>query len=114
MTQGDPLPSLTATLSGFVNGETLSSSDVTGSPSCTTTATSTSPVGTYPVTCTVGSLSSSDYSFSVVGQGTLTISTTGSTATTSIAWVGGPILVGQPVTLVGSLFSHWGHPQPRR
>ena len=50
------LPTLTATITGFVNGETLATSDVTGSPSLNTSATSSSPVGTYPITVTVGTL----------------------------------------------------------
>ena len=58
MRPGDPLPPLTATLSGFVNGEAFATSDLTGSPSCTTTATASSPVGTYPITCTLGTLAS--------------------------------------------------------
>jgi hypothetical protein len=45
-------PNLTPTpgdYSGFVNGDT--SANLTTQPSCTTTATSTSPPGHYPVTC---------------------------------------------------------------
>jgi hypothetical protein len=41
-------PALTATISGFVAGQTLATSGVTGSPSCTTTATTASPGGSYP------------------------------------------------------------------
>ena len=41
---------------GFVNGETLATSDVTGSPACSTTAVTTSPVSgsPYPITCSRG------------------------------------------------------------
>lgn len=70
---GAPLPPLTATLSGFVNGDTATSSDVTGTPSCTTTAASSSPVGTYPITCTIGTLSSNNYEFTTFIGGTLRI-----------------------------------------
>jgi hypothetical protein len=42
-------PPLTATYSGFVNGET--SSVLSGVLNCTTTATTTSPAGSYPITC---------------------------------------------------------------
>ncbi len=66
----DPL--LDATITGFVNGEDLNSSDVTGDPVCTTTATTSSPVGTYPITCAIGTLASNNYSFTFAG-GTLTI-----------------------------------------
>src|SRR5207245_2533491 len=40
-------PPLTATTTGFKNGETLATSGVTGSPSLTTSATTTSSVGSY-------------------------------------------------------------------
>ena len=43
------MPAVTAGYSGFVNGDTASVLD--GAPTCTTTATSTSPVGTYPTSC---------------------------------------------------------------
>jgi hypothetical protein len=64
-------PTLTATLSGFINGDTAGGS-TTGAPSCTTTATPASPPGTYPITCRLGSLASADYGFRFVG-GTLTV-----------------------------------------
>ncbi len=50
MTYGSSPPAVTATYSGFVNGDTPAS--LTTAPTCTTTATSTSPAGTYPTTCT--------------------------------------------------------------
>ncbi len=58
------IPALTTAFSGFMNGATATSSDVTGLPSCTTTATHTSPAGSYPITCAVGTLSSDNYIFS--------------------------------------------------
>ena len=48
-TYGGTVPTITASYSGFVNGQ--SSSVVTGT-TCSTTATATSPVGSYPSTCT--------------------------------------------------------------
>jgi len=45
---GGPLPKLTASYSGFVNGD--SSSSLTTQPKLSTTATTTSPPGTYPIT----------------------------------------------------------------
>ena len=65
-------PAFTAAISGFVNGQTLPTSGVTGSPDCVTTATLVSPAGTYPITCSIGTLSSSAYSFAFA-PGTLTI-----------------------------------------
>ena len=44
----DP-PAITASYSGFVNGDSASS--LTTPPTCSTTATSSSPVGSYPSSC---------------------------------------------------------------
>ena len=67
-------PTLDATITGFVNGETLGTSDVTGAATCSTTAVPSSPVAgsPYPITCTVGTLASSNYSFTFA-PGLLTI-----------------------------------------
>jgi hypothetical protein len=70
---GQPLPPLTATIGGFVNGETLTTSGVTGNPSCTTAATAASPAGTYPIVCTQGTLAAANYRFASFSAGTLTI-----------------------------------------
>ena len=59
----DPLP---YQITGFQNGETLGTSGVSGSPDLTTTAVLASPVGTYPITCTVGTLAADNYSFTTV------------------------------------------------
>lgn len=48
MTQGGPVPPLTVSYSGFVNGDNASS--LTLPPIVTTTGTSLSPAGTYPIT----------------------------------------------------------------
>src|SRR5262249_54444826 len=58
-------------LSGFVGGETASV--VSGSASCSTTATAASPAGDYPITCTAGSLSAPGYVFDSFVAGTLTV-----------------------------------------
>jgi uncharacterized repeat protein (TIGR01451 family) len=70
---GENNPVFDASYSGFVNGETLATSGVSGVPSLTTTATATSPIGTYPITASIGTLTSLNYSF-VFANGTLTIS----------------------------------------
>ena len=44
---GSVLPSLSATITGFVNGDTQTA--VTGQPALTTTATSSYPAGSYPI-----------------------------------------------------------------
>ncbi len=64
------LPALTATTTGFVNGDPASV--VTGAPALSTTATSSSPAGSYPITATVGTLAAANYTFTF-GTGTLTI-----------------------------------------
>src|SRR3989442_14472760 len=58
-------PSLTYTITGFVNGDLASM--VSGTAICNTTATPLSGVGGYPITCTQGSLSATNYTFSFVG-----------------------------------------------
>jgi hypothetical protein len=73
MTYADPVPPLTYQIGGFVNGETLTNSDVAGQPILTATATSSSQSGAYPISVGLGNLSSSsDYSFRPV-DGTLTV-----------------------------------------
>jgi hypothetical protein len=96
MPYGSSLPALGSAISGFVNGQSLATSGVTGQSQCTTDATITSPVGTYPITCTAGSLASPDYSFEFA-PGTLTvsraptaISLSSLTATVSAKYSGAP------------------------
>jgi hypothetical protein len=89
-------PALTAAISGFVNGQTLATSGVTGGPACTTTATLVSPAGTYPITCSVGTLASAAYNFAfapgaltiVRGASSVTLATTTSVfeTTTPVTW----------------------------
>jgi sugar lactone lactonase YvrE len=70
-TYGSALPSpLQYAITGFVNGDTQSV--VSGAPVVGTTATSSSPVGAYPITATMGTLSASNYTFQFA-PGTLTI-----------------------------------------
>ena len=63
-------PVLTVTYSGFVNGE--DAGVLSGSPVLSTEAETNSPVGTYPITVSVGTLSNAHYSFSFT-NGTLTV-----------------------------------------
>ncbi len=70
---GSANPPLTATITGFVLGQNLATSGVTGTAACTTTAMVFSPGGNYPITCTVGSLAAANYSFGPFVPGTLTI-----------------------------------------
>lgn len=65
-------PPLTATTTGFKNGDTLATSGVTGSPLLSTTATTTSAVGSYPISASSGTLSAPNYAFAFT-DGTLSI-----------------------------------------
>ena len=69
---GEPIPALTATLSGFISGETLSTSDVEGAPECTTSG-NLDVAGSYPITCTIGTLTSETYEFENLVAGTLDV-----------------------------------------
>jgi hypothetical protein len=68
-------PTLGATITGFVNGD--SSSVVSGAPALATTANALSLPGTYPITIGAGSLSAVNYIFSFAG-GIYTVTFTGS------------------------------------
>jgi alpha-tubulin suppressor-like RCC1 family protein len=94
MNFGSAVPTLTSTITGFVNGQTLATSGVTGSSACTTTATSTSTSGSYPITCGPGTLSAGNYTFVFVA-GTLTVSSTKTLACLTIGSV--TVLAGQSV-----------------
>ncbi|NBX04535.1 MAG: hypothetical protein EBR18_00205 [Betaproteobacteria bacterium] len=69
---GSSNPTLTLTISGYVNGETYATGGLSGSASASTTATWLSPAGSYVISASTGSLAASNYSFSAV-DGVLTI-----------------------------------------
>ncbi len=69
---GRPNPPLTASYSGFVNGETLATSGVTGSPTLTTSAAAGSAPGLYLISVGLGTLAASNYNFQLV-NGILTV-----------------------------------------
>jgi hypothetical protein len=73
---GNLFTAFTATISGFVNGETLLSSGVTGAPSFSGNATTAINPGTYVITAASGTLSAANYDFppGAFTDGTLTIS----------------------------------------
>jgi hypothetical protein len=70
MPYGGPLPKLTGSYSGFVNGDT--SASLTAAPLLTTTATAASHVSGNPYSITVGRAVDTDYTISYV-PGTLTV-----------------------------------------
>ncbi len=63
MTYGGTTPAITASYSGFVNGDSATS--LTTAPTCSAAATASSPVGSYPSSCT-GAVDP-NYSFNYVG-----------------------------------------------
>jgi hypothetical protein len=71
-TPGVVPPISTYTIEGFVNGDTESTSNITGTPTLSTTATNKSRYGNYAIKGGVGSMSSPNYTF-VAGFSTLAI-----------------------------------------
>ncbi|HEX5503851.1 MAG TPA: MBG domain-containing protein, partial [Thermomicrobiales bacterium] len=65
-------PPLTATISGFVNGETLATSGVDGAPGLSTAATAGSGAGTYAIVPALGTLAARNYTFTFA-DGALTV-----------------------------------------
>ena len=63
-------PVFTASYSGFMNGQTATV--LSGSPVFSTTATSSSPAGLYPIYDSLGTLTAANYTFSFV-SGTLSV-----------------------------------------
>ena len=96
---GAPNPALTYQITGFVNGEILSSSGVTGTPALSTTAAAASNVGPYPITVETGTLASANYSFVFV-NGTLEITQAATTTTITNA-----AALGAPNTTVGQSYA---------
>jgi PKD repeat protein len=88
---GAPLPAFTASYQGFVNGDTAAS--LTTPPTFSTTATTSSPVGAYPIT--VGGATDANYTITFT-PGTLTVGHAG-TSTTVTPSVSSALL-GQSVT----------------
>lgn len=104
-TFGAPNPTFTATWTGFVGGQTFPSSGVTGTPAFSTNATLTSLPGTYAITPSLGSLSSSNYTFTFVA-GTLTVVPDGTTVTIAPTFtlhpVGATVSYGATVTFIAA------------
>jgi hypothetical protein len=67
---GTANPAFAATYSGFVNGDTTAV--LGGSPALSTTATTSSPVGTYPITVAQGGMTDANYTYVLV-PGTLKV-----------------------------------------
>ena len=94
-----PNPTLGWTASGFVDGDTVSV--LTTNPTCTTTATTTSLVGTYPITCS--GAAAMNYSFSYV-PGTLTV-LAATCHYISLSLSPSSVAAGETITVTGHLMS---------
>jgi hypothetical protein len=79
---GAAMPVLTATYSGFVNGD--GPAELSGAPSLSTPATSSSGVGAYVITVGPGTLSAANYTFTFV-DGVLTVTPAQLTVTADAA-----------------------------
>jgi len=93
-------PVFTVSYSGFINGESLTNSDVVGAPDLSTMADTNSPVGTYDITNLVGSLASTNYTFSLT-NGTLTVAVAAITVTANSA----SKVYGQSLSFAGTEFT---------
>jgi len=92
-------PAFTASYSGLVNSETASL--VQGTPGFSTSATSSSPVSSYAITPSLGSLTATNYSFTTFSNGTLTL--TKAAATNVVATSANPSPTGSNVTLTATV-----------
>ncbi len=88
-------PTFTGTVTGMVNGDTFTES-------FSTTATTTSAVGTYPITPTAAGTHLSDYTVTTT-NGTLTVSA--AISTTTLTASASAIIAGQPVTFTATVQS---------
>jgi hypothetical protein len=93
-------PMFTVTYTNFVNGETLGTSDVAGSPALSTGATTNSPVGVYDITNSLGTLTSTNYSFNLV-DGILTV--TNALSTNVLSSSANPALPGVSIMFTAML-----------
>ena len=92
--KGADNPVLTATFSGFVNGETVAV--LSGAPALSTTATTNSPAKSYPITVTAGTLSAANYEFSFVA-GTLDVVPIKNPYPALLVWIrAGTFVMGSP------------------
>ena len=82
---GAPLPRLSATITGLVNGD-LAVHAITGAPTLATPATAKSPAGVYAIAPSLGTLAARDYSFRFT-PGALTVAKTSLTVTAASASV---------------------------
>lgn len=100
-TYGDANPAFTTTLSGFLAGQTLATSGVSGAGSASSLATETSNVGDYTVTPTIGTLSATNYAVTNFVNGTLSITPKAVTLTATKVYDGTTDLSGDVTITTG-------------
>jgi hypothetical protein len=92
---GDANPSLTPSFAGFVGGE--DANILSGAPDLSTIANTNSPIGTYPIQITIGSLTSANYTFNLT-NGSLAVTPHALTVIADDKWrgygAGNPALTG--------------------
>ena len=71
ITAGENVPAFSVTARGWVDNDPPS--DLEGTPACSTPASSSSPPGTYPITCTTGTLAAPNYSITLNPEAVLTV-----------------------------------------
>ena len=98
--EGYANPPLTYTIFGLVNGDTTSV--VSGSPILSTTATTASFDGQYPITITVGTLNAANYDFNTV-DGILTVTPTQDTTIVLTANPSSTSTYGQAVSFTANI-----------
>ncbi|WP_433985316.1 MBG domain-containing protein [Tunturiibacter empetritectus] len=91
ITYGTADPTYTATITGFVNGDTAASA-TTGAPSLTTTPAAPAAANTYTITAAPGTLASTNYTFTYV-NGSLTINK----GSYTITWASQSIVYGTAI-----------------
>ncbi len=98
---GSANPTFTYGITGFQNGDTTAV--VSGTATCSSTATVTSAVGSYPITCVVSGLTAANYTFTTI-NGTLAVTQAPLTITANDAsrdfGLANPVFTG---TIVGLL-----------
>jgi len=99
---GNANPAFTASLSGFVGGETLATSGVTGAASVSTAALLNADPGTAVITPTQGSLSANNYDFTRFVDGQLTIRAISALGNDQVSALIGSQLASLSATQIGS------------
>ncbi len=86
-TTSESNPTFTQTISGFKNGEDFATAGITGVASATSTATDSSPAGSYTILADAGSYDAANYDFTTLVNGVLTVSSSNTDIPVSVTRV---------------------------